>query len=137
MKRLLILFLLLTVYAKAQVPLMNAISGASSVCSSPSNPTTFSTSASNNPKSYSWSVIPSASVVITNASASITPISFPYSVSSYSVYCSATNSVGTSVASTSFEVSTLNNPTISFLPQIQYSINPTQEAFLSYTDYTK
>ena len=116
MKILIVLFVLISVFSKAQVPVMGSINGATAVCSSPSTPTTFSTSASNSPTSYSWSVVPSSSVVITNSSNSTTPISFPYSSSAYTLYCSATNSIGTSVTSSSFEVSTLNSPIITFSP---------------------
>jgi hypothetical protein len=120
MKKLVLLLLLITAFAKAQVPVMNAINGATAVCSIPSTPTSFSTSASNSPTSYSWSVVPSTSVIIPNPTNSITSISFPYSLTNYTVYCSASNGFGTSVSSVSFEISTIISPTITFSPPSPY-----------------
>lgn len=119
-KLLLALLVFITFFVKAQVPVMNTISGASLVCSSSSSPNTFSTSASNSPTSYSWSVIPSANVIITNPTNSSTPISFPYLSSNYTIYCSASNGFGTSVSSSSFGVSTISSPTITFSPLFPY-----------------
>jgi hypothetical protein len=95
----------------AQAPVMNAILGATAVCSSPSAPLTFSTSASNSPTSYSWSVIPSAT--ITSPGNSVTTISFPYSNGTYTIYCYASNGSGSSPTQ-SFVVTVFETPTITF-----------------------
>ena len=97
----------------AQVPVINPISGPSSVCSAPAVPKTFTASASNSPLSYSWSTSPSASVTIGNASSDITSISFPNTNSSYTVYCYASNSAGASTT-TSMVVTVFETPTVTF-----------------------
>jgi hypothetical protein len=114
MKKLFVI--LLTIFALgtfAQAPVMNSINGPTAVCSSPSSPLSFSTSASNSPTSYSWSVIPSSSVSITNASSSVTSISFPYSNGTYTIYCYATNGSGSSPTQ-SFVVTVFETPSITF-----------------------
>jgi hypothetical protein len=82
---------------EAQVaPIMNSISGFSSVCSSPSSPKIYTAMAINSPNSYSWSVNPSLGVIIANPTNSITNINFPNSYSTYTVFCYAINSFGNS-----------------------------------------
>lgn len=121
MKKLIILLLVLyAVFLKAQVPVMNTINGSTMVCSSPSTPNSFTTSASNSPTSYSWSVVPSLSVTVSYPTNSTTPISFPFSLTNYTVYCSASNGFGTSISSASFELSTINSPTINVSPSYPY-----------------
>jgi hypothetical protein len=108
--------IILTIFAAhgfAQAPVMNAINGPTAVCSSPSSPLSFSTSASNSPTSYSWTVVPSSSVTITNATNSVTSISFPYSTGTYTIYCYATNGSGSSPTQ-SFVVTVFETPTITF-----------------------
>ncbi len=96
----------------AQVPFMSTISGPAAVCSAPVAKT-YSTSATNSPLYFSWAVSPAAGVVIGNATANITTISFPNTSTAYTISCSATNSVGTSYDST-FVVSVFETPTVTF-----------------------
>ncbi len=111
MKKLVLLLVFISFMAKAQVPVMGSINGASVVCSFPMTSTIYSVLASNSPTSYSWSVVPSSSVVISNNTNSATAITFPYSATTYTIYCSASNSVGVSVSSSSFEVIVNETPT--------------------------
>lgn len=98
----------------AQIPVMNQITGPMNVCSSPATPVSFTASASNSPTSYQWSVSsPSAGVNIANPTSSTTSISFPYSNATYTIYCSATNNFGTS-STTSFVVNIFETPTVTF-----------------------
>ncbi len=107
------IFTAFAAFGLAQAPVMNAINGPTAVCSSPSSPLSFSTSASNSPTSYSWSVVPSSSVTITNASNSVTAISFPFSNGTYTIYCYATNGSGSSPTQ-SFVVTVFETPSITF-----------------------
>jgi hypothetical protein len=80
------------------LPNVNPISGPATVCSSPSNPQTYGTSASGNVLGYSWTVTPSNGVIIGNQNASVTTISFPANSPAYVVSCSAFNSLGSGPA---------------------------------------
>lgn len=97
----------------AQVPVMNSITGPTAVCSPPASPKSYTASASNSPTSYSWSTLPSASVVIGNSSAAVTSISFPNTNLTYTVYCSATNGSGTS-STIAYIVTVFETPTVTF-----------------------
>ncbi len=108
-----LLFSLILLTSFAQSPVMNPVSGPSVICSSPSSPTSFTATASNSPDSYSWLVSPSAGVVITNDSSSVSSISFPYSNGTFTVYCSATNAFGTS-PTVSYVVTVFETPSVSF-----------------------
>jgi hypothetical protein len=94
-------------------PVMGAIKGSSVVCSHPASPKTYSTSASNSPSSFAWSVIGqySSGVIISNPSGAVTTISFPYSGANttYTVYCTASNAGGSSPNPASFVVRGLFN----------------------------
>ncbi len=107
------IFTLFTFGSIAQAPVMNAISGPTAVCSDPSSPLSFSTSASNSPTSYSWTVISSTSVNIASPSNSVTSISFPYSTGTYTIYCYATNGSGSSPTE-SFVVTVFETPSVTF-----------------------
>jgi hypothetical protein len=98
---------------QAQVPVMNPITGASVVCSPPSSAPVYSASASNAPTSYSWIVVPSASVVIATPSSSTTSINFPTPNGTYTVYCFATNGSGSS-SPVSFVVNVFETPNVTF-----------------------
>ena len=98
---------------QAQVPVMNPITGASVVCSPPSSAPVYSASASNAPTSYSWIVVPSASVVIATPGSSTTSISFPTPNGTYTVYCFATNGSGSS-SPVSFVVDVFETPNVTF-----------------------
>lgn len=98
---------------KAQVPVMNPITGASVVCSPPSSAAVYSTSASNSPTSYQWVVVPSAGVVISTPNSSTTSISFPTPNGTYNVYCYATNGSG-SGSPTTFVVNVFETPNVTF-----------------------
>ncbi len=114
MKKLfIILFTFFTLCDLAQAPVMNAITGPTAVCSDPSSPLSFTTSASNSPTSYSWTVIPSSGVTIFNPTSAITNISFPYSNGTYTLYCYATNGSGSSPTE-SFVVTVFETPTVTF-----------------------
>src|SRR5437762_13527752 len=95
----------------AQAPVMNPITGATAVCSAPSAANSYSASASNSPTSYSWSVLPSAGVVIGTPSNSTTSIDFPYTGGSYTIVCYATNGSGTSSPVT-FVVNVFETPNV-------------------------
>ncbi|MBC7696315.1 MAG: T9SS type A sorting domain-containing protein [Burkholderiales bacterium] len=98
----------------AQLPVMNSIVGASAVCANLSAQNTYSTSASNNPNFYTWSVsMPNTGVIINNSSTAIASFSFPNVNATYTIYCSATNSFGTSV-NKSLVISTFEMPNVSF-----------------------
>jgi hypothetical protein len=97
----------------AQVPVMNPITGPSVVCSSPTGPMTFSTSASNSPTSYTWSVVSPGGVVMGSPGNSVTTISFPYSAGTRTVYCYATNGFGAS-STVSFVVTVFETPMVTF-----------------------
>ncbi len=108
------LFALLSFYGFSQVPVMNPINGASVVCSSPAPAVVYSTSASNSPTSYSWSVIsPSPGVIISNPTSSVTSITFPYSNGVYTVNCYAVNGSGSSLIETKI-VSVFETPSVTF-----------------------
>ncbi len=97
----------------SQVPVMNPISGSAVACAAPSPASIYSTSASNSPISYSWSVTPSAGVLIGTPNASVTSISFPNSNATYTVSCSAMNGSGISTP-VKFVVTVFETPTVTF-----------------------
>jgi hypothetical protein len=109
----LLTFCLMSSFGFAQVPVMNPITGASVVCSAPGAATIYSATASNSPTSYSWTVLPSAGVIINPTGISGASISFPYSNGTYTVYCYATNQFGSS-APVSFVVNVFETPTVTF-----------------------
>jgi hypothetical protein len=106
-------FVFILTRAFAQVPVMNPISGSTVTCSNPAAPLSYTASASNSPTSYSWSVLPSSSVVILSPSAAVTDISFPYSTGTYTLFCFATNGSGAS-STVSFVVTVFETPSVSF-----------------------
>jgi hypothetical protein len=98
----------------AQIPVMNSIIGPQNVCSSPAPLVSFTTSASNSPTSYQWTISnPSVGVTIVNPTSAVTAINFPYSNNTYTIYCYATNGFGTS-ATTSFVVNIFETPSVTF-----------------------
>ncbi len=97
----------------AQQPVMNSISGSSPICGGANTQNTYSTSASNNPSYYTWSVMPNAGVTIINGTISVASFSFPGINATYTIYCSATNNFGTSV-NKSFVVTVFEMPNVSF-----------------------
>ena len=97
----------------AQQPVMNAIIGSSPICVNVNTQNVYNTSASNNPSYYTWSVMPNAGVTIINGSTSTASFSFPGINATYTIYCSATNSFGTS-ANKSFIVTAFEMPNVSF-----------------------
>lgn len=99
--------------AIAQVPVTSAISGPSSLCSTPSASQTYSVSASNSPSIYTWNAYPNTGVVFSNPNASSTTVSFPYTGFSYTLTCSATNGSGTGNVST-YVVNVFETPTVTF-----------------------
>ena len=117
MKKLKCSFLLLNLFAfyaaVAQVPVMNPIKGASVVCSAPASAKCYTASASNNPLSFSWIVLPANGVVILNPTLDTTSISFPNTNLTYTIYCMASNSSGTS-SLVSFSVKVYETPTVTF-----------------------
>ena len=98
------------------IPVMNPIQGPAFVCSSPSSPSTFTASASNSPTSFFWSVsAPAAGVSHSNPTGSVCAIGFPYPYANatYTVFCSASNSSGTSQTA-SFVVQVFETPSVTF-----------------------
>ncbi len=114
---LLFLSLLSSVRLQAQgVPVMNPIQGPAFACSSPASPNSFTASASNSPTSYFWTVSsPATGVSFSSPSASVCAIGFPYPYANvaYTVYCSASNSFGTSQTA-SFVVQVFETPSVTF-----------------------
>ncbi len=103
--------------ATAQAPVMGPITGPSSSCSAPSAPKSYSVTATNSPTSYMWVVMPmTAGVVIGNASAAVTTISFPYlgTGTQYTIACTATNGSGMSMSSVNYVVDVFETPTVTF-----------------------
>ena len=114
MKHLLyILLSIISLQGIAQVPVMNPIVGQSVICSSPAAPVSFTTSASNSPLFYNWSIFPSTGALITNDSSGVTTILFPPANGTFTLYCSATNAFGTS-ATTSFIIDVFETPDVTF-----------------------
>ncbi|MGZ5255234.1 MAG: T9SS type A sorting domain-containing protein, partial [Flavitalea sp.] len=97
----------------AQQPVMNSIIGSSAVCATSASQNTYSTSASNNPTSFTWGVIPANGVTISNGSTFMATFSFPNVNATYTIYCSASNSFGTS-SNEFFVVTAFEMPDVSF-----------------------
>ncbi len=97
----------------AQAPVMNPIAGDSLVCTPPASAPIYTASASNSPTSYSWTVFPSAGVVIGSPSSATTTINYPTPNGSYTVVCYATNGSGTS-SPVKFVVSVFETPNVTF-----------------------
>jgi hypothetical protein len=111
-----VLFFACSFFSKifAQAPVITAINGPTAVCSSPSQPMSFTATAINNPTAYAWTVSsPSPGVIIGNPTGSVTSITFPFTNATYTLYCSATNSLGTS-PTVSFVVQVFETPSITF-----------------------
>jgi hypothetical protein len=85
----------LTLTARAQLPSISPVIGPSSVCSSPAPAKTFSV-IGYNVNTYSWSVVPSNGVTISNPTSSLTSIAFAGPGSFYTIQCYGTNTVGSS-----------------------------------------
>lgn len=100
--------------ATAQIPVMGSITGASSSCSAPSAPKSYTVTASNSPTFYTWNAFPSTGVVFGNPSGAVTSISFPYTGTHYTISCTATNASGTSSSAASFLVNVFETPTVTF-----------------------
>lgn len=98
---------------KGQAPVMNPISGSSVICTPPSASPSYTATASNSPTSYSWTVLPSAGVTISNPNASVTSINFPTPNGTYTIICYATNGSGTS-SPVSFVVNVFETPNVTF-----------------------
>jgi hypothetical protein len=92
---------------------MGPIQGPSTVCSVPAVAKGFTASASNNPTSYSWMVLPSTGVIISSPNSSVTSISFPNTNSTYTIFCSASNGLGMSLPVT-HNVTVYETPVVSF-----------------------
>ncbi len=99
--------------ASQVAPVMGPINGADTVCSAPAAPQQYSASASNSPNSYTWTVVPSNGVVITNSNSPVAGFSFPNTNFNYTIYCQASNAAGTS-APVSFTVDVYETPTVTF-----------------------
>lgn len=115
MKKILIALIAIFMYpgtASAQSPVINPIVGPANICWDPSVSNVFYTSASNVPLSYMWSVAPSASVFVMSQGSDSTAIFFGNINGTYTVYCTAFNSSGSS--STSFVVNVFQKPTVTF-----------------------
>lgn len=97
----------------AQSPIMNPIVGQSVICSSPAAPVSFTTSASNSPLFYNWSIFPSTGALITNDSSAVITILFPPANGTFTLYCSATNAFGTG-ATTFFVIDVFETPDVTF-----------------------
>ena len=107
------IFYSLTIFAQS-VPVMGPILGASTVCSAPGIPPTYSVSASNSPAGYFWSVSPSLGVIISNPNSSTTSISFPNTNTVYVISCSAINAAGPSAQSSTFSTIVFETPQVTF-----------------------
>jgi hypothetical protein len=105
--------MIISISGIAQVPVMNSITGAGNVCSSPAAPSSYTASASNSPTSYVWSVFPSSGVVIANGNTSVATISFPSTTTSFTVSCYATNGFGNSTP-INYVVNVYGTPNVTF-----------------------
>lgn len=104
----------LALHINAQVPVLGPINGPNSACSSPGPSVTYSVSASNSPTSYSWTVASATpGAIVSNPTASVTSISFPFSNGTYTLYCYAINNFGPSLIQTKV-VSVFETPQVSF-----------------------
>jgi len=110
---LLIVTILLSSFSRAQVPVVTAISGPGATCTFPSPATLYNASASNNPTSYSWYVVPSNGVTILNGTTANASISFGGAAGNYTIYCSASNGSG-SGSPLSTVVSVFETPSVTF-----------------------
>lgn len=108
-----LVFSLVFISGFAQLPVMNSISGPSVVCAAQASQNTYSASASNNPTYYTWGVFPSTGVVISNGSTFMASFSFPNANVTYTIYCSASNSLGTS-SNVFFVVKAFEMPDVTF-----------------------
>ena len=99
-------------FVHAQVPVMNGITGPSAVCSAPSTvQNTFIASATNGPTNYVWSVLPA--VINMTGTGATRSVVFPNTNLTYTLYCYATNTSGSSNTS-SFVVTVFETPTVTF-----------------------
>lgn len=108
-----ILIFILSFSSFAQVPVVTSVSGPTAVCSAPAATTNYNAFATNSPTSYTWTVVPSASVVIGSPNASSTSISFPQSNATFTIYCQASNGMGTSVPK-AYVVHVFQTPIVTF-----------------------
>lgn len=98
----------------SQAPVISPIVGPSVVCAGSSTQNTYSTSATNFPSYYTWSVSwPNAGVVINNANSSSASYIFPNANATYTIYCYATNGSGMSF-NQPFVVTIFQTPNVSF-----------------------
>jgi trimeric autotransporter adhesin len=96
MKKLYSIFLILFVtMAFSQAPMVTSISGSSVLCSGNST-SSYTGFATNSPTSYSWIVLPSTGVIISNPIGSLTTISFPSANVVYTIAFKAINAFGSS-----------------------------------------
>ena len=105
-------FILCHIFFYSQTPVLNPIVGPSSVCAYPSSSSVFSVTATNSPSTFSWSVIPMASITIMNPQ--LIKIDFNPSTQIYTIMCSASNSQGPS-AIESKTVVAFDTPTFSLI----------------------
>ncbi|MDF2450514.1 MAG: hypothetical protein K0S26_18 [Bacteroidota bacterium] len=97
----------------AQQPVMDPIAGSSAVCANSGSQHTYTASASNNPTFYTWGIMPTNGVTINNGSTFMASFNFPNVNATYTIYCSASNSFGTS-SNEFFVVTTFEMPNVSF-----------------------
>jgi hypothetical protein len=114
MYRSLILLLLAAIAApllKAQVPVMNPLTGPTVLCSSVT--ANYGASASNSAAYYFWQSTPSTGVVFNSQFAQNPTISFPATAGSYTLSCYATNGSGASAPAT-MVVTVFETPMVTF-----------------------
>lgn len=98
--------------AKGQVPVMNPLQGSTIVCWGTNPMLTYSTSASNSPTQYNWSIQPYNGTILIPQSANC-GIYFPNTDGTYTVTCFASNGAGPS-APVSIVVTVFERPNVTF-----------------------
>lgn len=107
------LFLLISVTAFSQAPVIGPVSGPNTVCWSASSQSIFSTSASNNPSNYVWNIYPGFGVQLYGQGTGTVSVSFPNVDGNYVITCQAVNGSGASTVSY-FNVSVFEKPNVTF-----------------------
>lgn len=97
----------------SQVPVLSPINGASVVCTSSAISLSYSTSATNSPSYYTWTYISSTSSATLSSNSNVGTAVFYDINQTYTLYCTATNSSGTSTTET-LVVKVFETPNVSF-----------------------
>lgn len=97
----------------SQVPVLSPINGASVVCTSSAISLSYSTSATNSPLYYTWTYISSTSSATLSSNSNVGTAVFYDINQTYTLYCTATNSSGTSTTET-LVVKVFETPNVSF-----------------------